>query len=103
MWVLLHFLLQDGAADAMAQDSTPLQHQPWRDSSSSMQEDGAGEASDRQQQSSDTMPCVYGIDAGSSGSSSSGLSGAALRNYFAQQLMSPEWMTDIPPDLAANW
>jgi hypothetical protein len=42
---------------------------------------------------------LYGLD----GVDSSRLSGAALRDYFAQQLMVPEWLTDTPPDLATNW
>jgi len=27
----------------------------------------------------------------------------SMRNYFAEQLMQHEWMTDIPEDLAQNW
>jgi hypothetical protein len=42
---------------------------------------------------------LYGLD----GVNSSRLSGAALRSYFAQQLMVPDWLTDIPPDLPTNW
>lgn len=29
--------------------------------------------------------------------------GAALRAFFARQLMMPEWLTDVPPDLATTW
>lgn len=29
--------------------------------------------------------------------------GAALRALYAAQLMTPEWLTDIPPDLATHW
>ena len=32
-----------------------------------------------------------------------GLQGQQLRKYFAGQLMQPEWMSDIPPDLATDW
>lgn len=31
------------------------------------------------------------------------LSGADLRRHYAQQLMLPEWLTDIPPDLGTEW
>lgn len=31
------------------------------------------------------------------------LSGAALRRYFARQLMTPEWLTDVPADLGSSW
>eukprot|EP00775_Hariotina_reticulata_P010599 gene10599-10756_t len=30
------------------------------------------------------------------------LSGSNLRAYFARQLMQPEWLTDIPPDLVSS-
>eukprot|EP00877_Chromochloris_zofingiensis_P001552 jgi/Chrzof1/11398/Cz05g35080.t1 len=36
-------------------------------------------------------------------SGADGLSGAALRQYFQGQLMQPEWMTDVPPDLGEQW
>lgn len=29
--------------------------------------------------------------------------GQARRTYYAQQLMQPEWMTDVPPDLGTGW
>jgi len=32
-----------------------------------------------------------------------GLSGADLRQHYAHQLMQPEWLTDLPPDLGTNW
>jgi hypothetical protein len=32
-----------------------------------------------------------------------GLQGQQLRKYFADQLMQPEWMSDIPPDLGTSW
>jgi hypothetical protein len=42
---------------------------------------------------------LYGLD----GIDRSRLSGAALRSYFSQQLMVPEWLTDIPGDLPTHW
>ncbi|KAL4439876.1 hypothetical protein ABPG75_002877 [Micractinium tetrahymenae] len=43
----------------------------------------------------------------SSGSATSlrspGGSGAALRQYYSQQLMQPEWLVDVPPDLGSEW
>lgn len=32
-----------------------------------------------------------------------GLTGAELKQHYARQLMLPEWLTDVPPDLAADW
>ncbi|GBF92905.1 hypothetical protein Rsub_05741 [Raphidocelis subcapitata] len=32
-----------------------------------------------------------------------GLSGAELRHHYARQLMQPEWLTDVPPDLGSAW
>lgn len=26
-----------------------------------------------------------------------------LRQYYAQQLMQPEWLTDVPDDLSSDW
>lgn len=34
------------------------------------------------------------------GSSSSGL---GQRQYYAKQLMQPEWLVDVPPDLGTDW
>ncbi|KAF8073242.1 hypothetical protein HT031_000903 [Scenedesmus sp. PABB004] len=31
------------------------------------------------------------------------LSGAGVKAYFARQLMQPEWLSDVPPDLATSW
>lgn len=31
------------------------------------------------------------------------LGGAELRAHYARLMMQPEWMTDVPPDLAENW
>ena len=32
-----------------------------------------------------------------------GLAGAELRRHYARQLMQPEWLTDVPPDLGSAW
>ncbi|PSC69269.1 snurportin-1 [Micractinium conductrix] len=29
--------------------------------------------------------------------------GARMRQHYAQQLMQPEWLVDVPPDLATDW
>lgn len=42
---------------------------------------------------------LYGMD----GIDPKVLSGNTLKAYFARQLMQPEWMSDIPPDLSSNW
>lgn len=42
---------------------------------------------------------LFGMD----GVNTRELSGSALKSYYAKQLMQPEWMSDIPPDLAPNW
>lgn len=34
---------------------------------------------------------------------SPGGSGAALRQYYSQQLMQPEWLVDVPPNLGSEW
>ncbi len=34
---------------------------------------------------------------------SGGLSGSELRAHYARQLMQPEWLTDVPPDLGSAW
>lgn len=31
------------------------------------------------------------------------LRGQQVRDWYAQQLLQPEWMIDVPPDLATNW
>lgn len=59
----------------------------------SMAEDTPDHEQQQQQQQ------LFGLD----GVDSSQLGGTEQRSYFAQQLMAPEWMTDIPPDLADSW
>ena len=29
--------------------------------------------------------------------------GKALRQYYAEQLMLPEWLNEVPPDLGVEW
>ncbi len=29
--------------------------------------------------------------------------GGGLRKFFSEQLMYPEWLTDVPSDLGQNW
>lgn len=29
--------------------------------------------------------------------------GSGLRQYYASQLMLPEWLVDVPPDLGTEW
>lgn len=41
--------------------------------------------------------------AGTANLRSPGGGGAALRQYYSQQLMQPEWLVDVPPDLGSEW
>lgn len=40
---------------------------------------------------------------GGGGGRSPGGQGVSMRQYYAQQLMQPEWLVDVPPDLASEW
>jgi hypothetical protein len=42
---------------------------------------------------------LFGMD----GVDPSQLCGSTMKTYFARQLMQPEWMSDIPHDLASSW
>ncbi|KAI8470226.1 MAG: hypothetical protein J3K34DRAFT_521574 [Monoraphidium minutum] len=44
-----------------------------------------------------------GAEWGAGVDSAAGLAGAELRAHYARQLMLPEWLTDVPPDLADSW
>jgi hypothetical protein len=75
----------------------------------SMAEAAPDAAADRHKYSNSSAPeqqqqlpehaWLFGMD----GVDPHGLSGSTLRAYFARQLMQPEWMTDIPADLASSW
>jgi hypothetical protein len=51
----------------------------------------------QQQLPQDTQ--LFGMD----GVDTSQLCGSTMKAYFARQLMQPEWMGDIPHDLASSW
>jgi hypothetical protein len=112
-WGFSRVLVQDAALDAAPaqlyhkQQQLQQQQQVLDSSTDASMRDATAEAgtSDLEQPTSADAAAdglslqLYGLD----GIDSSRLSGAALRSYFAQQLMVPEWLTDIPPDLATNW
>jgi snurportin-1 len=83
----------------MHQDPTPQQQQQQQQEHHPAAAAAAGEAGGSPSQQQQEQQQLYGLD----GIDSSSMSGAALRAYFAHQLMVPEWMTDIPPDLPSSW
>lgn len=94
--------------EQMAEDAMPAQQQ--QQAAAQDRHDRTSEASSSDMHDSSTSgrreAAEEGLSAqlyGMGGVDTSRMSGAALRSYFAKQLMAPEWLTDIPTDLARNW
>ena len=89
--------------------AAPPAHPPHPASASSSKQDVELQQADGQTASPDVA--MRGSSSGRRASGggggryggSPGQDSARLRNYYAKQLMQPEWLVDVPPDLGTEW
>ncbi|KAF6255865.1 hypothetical protein COO60DRAFT_168485 [Scenedesmus sp. NREL 46B-D3] len=94
--------LRSLALAAMQDDPEAMHESAQQQATNSQQQQQHHMRRRQQQQQQQQLPQdtqLYGMD----GIDPSQLCGSMLKTYFARQLMQPEWISDIPHDLASSW